>query len=144
MPGLFRVRVYKYSGRFPGPLICWPDASPISRSFFATAFKENLQFCDLDILHYKTHSFRIGAASQAAAKGIPDTEIRDSGRWKSDAFFRYMLTSTMGSPLAFQAYLCAIYQCLQWFTSIYYHSKLPQAWRRSVVQGPAVSVLCLS
>ena len=49
LPGLFRVRVYKYSGQFPGPLICWPDGSPISRSFFATAFKENLQFCDLDI-----------------------------------------------------------------------------------------------
>ena len=24
-------------GQFPGPLFCWPDASPISRSFFVTA-----------------------------------------------------------------------------------------------------------
>ena len=24
-------------GHFPGPLFCWPDASPMSRSFFVTA-----------------------------------------------------------------------------------------------------------
>ena len=35
-------------GQFPGPLFCWPDASSISRSFFVTALKEDLQFCDLD------------------------------------------------------------------------------------------------
>ena len=89
--------------QFPVPLICWPHASPISPSFFPTALKGNLQFCDLDILHYKTHSFRIGAASQAVAKGVPDTQIRDSERWKSNAFLRYIRTSTMGSPSAFQA-----------------------------------------
>ncbi|CAH3146405.1 unnamed protein product [Porites lobata] len=90
-------------GQFPGPLFCWPDASPITRSFFVTALKEDLQFCDLDISHYKTHSFRIGAASWAAAKGMSDTQIRDFGRWKSNAFLRYIRTSTMGSQSAFQA-----------------------------------------
>lgn len=32
-------------GQFPGPLFCWPDASPISRSCFVTALTEDLQFC---------------------------------------------------------------------------------------------------
>ena len=90
-------------GQFPGPLFCWPDASPITRSFFVTALKEDLQFCDLDISHYKTHSFRIGAASWAAAKGMSDTQIRDFGRWKSNAFLRYIRTSTMGYQSTFQA-----------------------------------------
>ena len=74
-------------GQFPEPLFCWPDASPISRSFFVSALKADLQFCDLDISHHKTHSFRIGAASWAVAKGMSDTQIRDFGRWKSNAFF---------------------------------------------------------
>ena len=90
-------------GHFPGPLFCWPDAYPISQSFYVTALKEDLQFCDLDISHHKTHSFRIGAASWAAAKGMSDTQMRDFGRWKSNAFLRYVRTSTMGSQSAFQA-----------------------------------------
>ena len=102
-PVYFLSEYINIRGQLLGPLICWPDASPISRSFFPTALKENIQFCDLDILHYKTHSFRIGAASQAVAKGIPDTQIRDSGRWKSNAFLRYIRTSTMGFPSASQA-----------------------------------------
>ena len=88
-------------GHFPGPLFCWPDASPISQSFFVTALKEELQVCDLDISHYKTHSFRIGAASRA--KGMSDTQIRDFGRQKSNALLPYIRTTTMGSMSAFQA-----------------------------------------
>ena len=102
-PVYFLSEYINIRGQLPGPLICWPDASPISRSFFPTALKETFQFSDLNILHYKTHSFRIGAASQAVAKGIPDTQIRDSGRWKSNAFLRYIRTSTIGFPSAFQA-----------------------------------------
>ena len=90
-------------GHFPGPLFCWPDASPLTRSFFVTALNAELQFCDLDISHHKTHSFRIGAASWAATKGLSDTQMRDFGRWKSNAFLRYIRTSTMGSQSAFQA-----------------------------------------
>ena len=41
-------------GQFPGPLFCWPDTSPISRSNFVTALKEDLQSCNLDISHYKS------------------------------------------------------------------------------------------
>ena len=51
----------------PGLLFCWPDASPISRSYFVSALTEDLQFCNLNVAQYKTHSFRIGAASWAAA-----------------------------------------------------------------------------
>lgn len=105
---IYRERDNEYEyidirGQFPGPLFCWPDASLITRSFFVTALKEDLQFCDLDISHYKTPSFRIGAASWAAAKGMSDTQIRDFGRWKSNAFLRYIRTSTMGFQSAFQA-----------------------------------------
>ena len=89
-------------GQSPGPLFCWPDASPICRSFFVTALSEDLNFCDLDGSRYKSHSFRIGAASWAAAKGMSDAQIRNFGRWKSNAFLRYIRTSTVGSLSAVQ------------------------------------------
>ena len=53
-------------------------------------------FCNLSVAQYKTRSFRIGAASWAAAKGMSDTQIRAFGRWISNAFLRYMRPSTMG------------------------------------------------
>ena len=75
---------------FPGPLFCWPEASPISRSFFTSALTAALNFCNLDISKYKSHSFRIVAASWAAAKGFLDAQIRRFGRWNSNAFLRYI------------------------------------------------------
>ena len=84
-------------GNAHGPLFCWPDTSPISRDYFTTRLNEALQFSDLDVSRYKSHSFRIGAASWAAAKGMSDTQIRNFGRWKSNAFLRYIRTSSLGT-----------------------------------------------
>ena len=52
-------------GGAPGP--------PISRSYFIRSLKDVLQYCDLDDDRYNTHSFRIGAASWDAAKGMSDS-----------------------------------------------------------------------
>ena len=74
-------------GQSPGSLFCWPDASPISRSCFVAALTEDLQFCNLNVFQYKTHSSRIGAAFWSAAMGKSDAQIRTFGRWQSNAFF---------------------------------------------------------
>ena len=84
-------------GTSPGPLFCWPDLSPISRNFFTKALADSLRFCDLDVSGYKSHSFRIGAASWAAFKGMSDAQIRAFGRWKSNAFLRYIRAPSIGS-----------------------------------------------
>ena len=83
-------------GSSPGPLFCWPDNTPISRAYFTRLLKAALEFCDLDPTRYKSHSFRIGAASWAEANGMSDAQIRLFGRWKSNAFLRYIWIPTMG------------------------------------------------
>ena len=87
----------KLRGTSPGPLFCWPDLSPISRKFFTNALADSLRFCDLDVSGYKSHSFRIEAASWAASKGMSDAQIRAFGRWKSNAFLRYIRAPSLGS-----------------------------------------------
>ena len=106
-------------GQSPGPLFCWPDCSPISRSCFVAALTENFQFCNLNVAHYKTHSFRIGATSWAAAKGMSDTQIRAFGRWKSNAFLRYIRPSSLGIISPVPTYPSTICLCLVVKTFVY-------------------------
>ena len=49
-----------------------------------------IKYCGLDPSRYKGHSFRIGAASYAADAGMSEPPIRALGRWKSDAFHKYI------------------------------------------------------
>ena len=39
---------------------------------------------------YNTHSFRIGAAAFASLANLSDTQIQVLGRWRSNAFQRYI------------------------------------------------------
>ena len=39
---------------------------------------------------YTGHSFRIGAATSAAARGVPLAVIQHMGRWKPNAFQHYI------------------------------------------------------
>ena len=50
-------------GSFNGPLFCWLDGAPITRSFFVEQLNRALRVCNLDPALYKSHSFRIGAAT---------------------------------------------------------------------------------
>ena len=75
----------------------WPDGKAISRTFFIAQLNAALKFNNLDSSLYKGHSFRIGAASWAAAKGFSDSQIRLLGRWKSNAFLRYIRTPCLAT-----------------------------------------------
>ena len=82
-------------GDKPGPLFCHPENRAISVNHFNSELRRCLAFCGLDPQCYKSHSFRIGAACLAAAKGSSDAKIRALGRWKSDAFKLYIRNSTL-------------------------------------------------
>lgn len=77
-------------GDRPGPLCLNLDNSPVSRSFFTDLLSLSIQSCGLHPTRYKGHSFRIGAASYAADRGMSDAQIRALGRWKSNAFLKYI------------------------------------------------------
>ena len=82
-------------GSAPGPLFCFAGGAPVKTPHFTQQLRRALIFCGLDSSRYKSHSFRIGASSWAAEKGLSDAHwIRHLGRWKSDAFKLYVRQPT--------------------------------------------------
>ena len=77
-------------GLGPGPLFSYPRAIPVSPSHFRSLLFAALANCGRADLKITPHSFRIGAATYAAAKGLSTTLIQSMGRWKSEAFRRYI------------------------------------------------------
>jgi len=84
-------------GTTNGPLFVNQDGSLVLRSEFTNMLSSALRICDLDPNRYKGHSFRIGAATYAAEQGFSDAKIRYMGRWKSDAFKKYIRISSLNS-----------------------------------------------
>ncbi len=70
---------------------------PVAREAFALQLSEAIRLCGLDPARYKGHSFRIGAASYAAGQGMSDSQIRIMGRWKSNAFHKYIRVSSLSA-----------------------------------------------
>jgi hypothetical protein len=77
-------------GHTKGSLFQFRSGSPVTHSYFTSSLKSMLMFMGLDPKFYKDHSFRFGAATSAAARGIPLSVNQNMGRWKSDAFMRYI------------------------------------------------------
>ena len=84
-------------GYNPGPIFISLSRQPISRDFFCQLLNRTLTYCNLDPSRYKGHSFRIGAATHAAEQGLADAQIRSLGRWKSNAFLKYIRVSSFSS-----------------------------------------------
>ena len=77
-------------GSYPGLLFASPGGRPYTCRSARDDLRSVLSFCGLDTAGYKSHSFRIGAASDAALRGFSDAQIRLMGRWRSDAFRQYI------------------------------------------------------
>lgn len=80
-------------GQQPGPLFCYPSLNPLPRRVFDMQLRRCLNYCNLDADLYKGHSFRIGAATYRAELGDSDAQIRALGRWKGNAFLKYVRPS---------------------------------------------------
>ena len=84
-------------GDSQGALFIQDDGSPASRSWFGAQLSSAIKLCSLNPSVYKGHSFRIGAAYHAAERGMSDAQIRILGRWKSNAFLKYIRVSSLSS-----------------------------------------------
>ena len=80
-------------GQQEGPLFLWPDGTMLTRHLFASALRTIMRNLNLSTQLYNTHSFRIGAATSANRAGFTSHQIKALGRWRSDAFQRYIRMS---------------------------------------------------
>jgi len=80
----------KVRGEQHGCLFVHPNNTPISRSQFIAILNAALSFIGLSPSIYKGHSFRIGSATLALQEGKSDAQIRALGRWRSNAFLKYL------------------------------------------------------
>ena len=76
MPRESLGRISLPTRRVDGPLFSTPGGKPYSTTSAREDLTSVLTFCGLDTKLYKSHSFRIGVASEAALRGFSDAQIR--------------------------------------------------------------------
>ena len=64
----------------------YKDGRYLTRQRFVVAVRKALERAGLKQAKYCGHSFRIGAATTAAAEGMEDSLIKTLGRWRSLAY----------------------------------------------------------
>ena len=74
------------------PFFCFSDGRPLTRERFVQELRVALSAGGIDASAYAGHSFRIGAATTAAACGLPESLIKMLGRWESTAYMLYIRT----------------------------------------------------
>lgn len=77
-------------GNIAGPLFQWKDGTPLTKVRFVAEVRSALSQAHLPAKDFAGHSFRIGAATTAAAAGLEDSVIQTLGRWKSAAYLLYV------------------------------------------------------
>ena len=63
---------------------------PVTRYQVSSVFSMLITKLGLQTRDYKTHSFRIGAATEAWFQGKDIDQIAEAGRWKSKCLYRYI------------------------------------------------------
>ncbi|KAM4026862.1 uncharacterized protein ACNLHF_022731 [Anomaloglossus baeobatrachus] len=77
-------------GGLPGPLLRHEDGAWLSRYQFVAVLRSCLRWAGERPEDYGSHSFRIGAATEASRWGLGDDMVRQIGRWESSRFRGYV------------------------------------------------------
>ena len=77
-------------GPEPGPLFRFENGSYLTRESFVRKVRAVMLEAGLEAQRYSGHSFRVGAATTAAARGVEDSMIKTLGRWNSSAYLLYI------------------------------------------------------
>jgi hypothetical protein len=75
------------------------DGIPLSYETLSVELHRLSTAIGLSGMLFSGHSFRIGAATSAIGAGIPEVILQHLGRWKSDAFKRYVLLAEEQHPV---------------------------------------------
>ena len=73
-----------------GPIFINSSGIPVSRYLFQSVFNKCITLLSLEVRRYNTHSLRIGRSTDMMLQGYSNAQIRSAGRWKSDAFWKYI------------------------------------------------------
>ena len=87
------LRYMAARGGNPGPLFIWVDGRFLTWKTFVAGVRAALTSAGYPAANYAGHSFRIGAATTAAQRGVQDSLIQTLGRWQSSAYTRYIQTA---------------------------------------------------
>ena len=79
-------------GGTQGPLFTFADGRFLTRDRLVHHVRDALSTAGVDCTAYAGYSFRIGAATTAARRGIQDATIKMLGRWESSAYLLYLKT----------------------------------------------------
>ncbi|XP_073714076.1 uncharacterized protein [Misgurnus anguillicaudatus] len=85
------------------PLFIDESNKPVTRFWFQKHLKSVLQQSGFPTERFSSHSFRIGAATTAAQKGLSQHQIQALGRWSSDACQSYIRTNRFHIKKAHQS-----------------------------------------
>ena len=77
-------------GSIPGVFFIKKNDKPISRAQVVSVLKRALELTGRDGGNYNTHSLRKGKITDSAAAGASDSQLRLIGRFKSNAFLKYI------------------------------------------------------
>ena len=83
----------KFRGSRQGPLFLSSSGTAIVRKSFIFELQQALKRAGISDARYTSHSFRIGGASFLASQGASEIQIRQAGRWASNAFMAYIRMS---------------------------------------------------
>ena len=89
-PVMALVSYLAFRGPSPGALFTLQNGTPLTKQKLVTLLRATLQTAGFDPSFYNGHSFRIGAATTAAAAGVQDVIIKQLGRWASEAYQEYV------------------------------------------------------
>lgn len=74
----------------PGPLLVHLDGTFLSRFQFVRVFRKGLEKLGYRAGDFSSHSFRIGAATEASRWGLSSEVVKRIGRWESDRYKLYV------------------------------------------------------
>lgn len=88
-----------FRGREAGPIFIHLNKTPVKRSRYSSIIKSCVSLLGLDPKLYNTHSLRIGRATDLALLGTSLEVIKQTGRWSSSAYLRYIRLGIFKLPM---------------------------------------------